>query len=116
MKSSSMKSLTILLLVLIFTPIVSFSAEDVAQESAVSDALQLEETSNDSAPLLQESVKLVKSIDIVGNKSIGVATILSKIKTRVGQEYIENVISDDLKRLYNTGYFSDVKVDKKDFF
>ncbi|MBF0123488.1 MAG: outer membrane protein assembly factor BamA [Candidatus Omnitrophica bacterium] len=60
------------------------------------------------------SGKLVTSIDIQGNKSIGIATILTKIKTRVGQEYRQNVISDDLKRLYNTGYFSDVRVDRKE--
>ncbi len=58
--------------------------------------------------------KKVVSIDIQGNKSIGVATILSKIKTRVGQEYRQNVISDDLKRLYTTGWFSDVRVDRKE--
>ncbi|MEI6437906.1 MAG: outer membrane protein assembly factor BamA [Candidatus Omnitrophota bacterium] len=58
--------------------------------------------------------KQVAAIDIQGNKSIGVATILAKIKTRVGQEYRQNVISDDLKRLYNTGYFSDVRVDRKE--
>ncbi|MBF0386595.1 MAG: outer membrane protein assembly factor BamA [Candidatus Omnitrophica bacterium] len=60
------------------------------------------------------SGKNVSAIDIQGNKSIGVATILAKIKTRVGQEYRQNVISDDLKRLYNTGYFSDVRVDRKE--
>jgi len=58
--------------------------------------------------------KLVKAIDIQGNKSIGIATILTKIKTRVGQEYRQAVISDDLKRLYNTGYFADVRVDRKE--
>lgn len=58
--------------------------------------------------------KIVKSIDIQGNKSIGVAQILAKIKTRVGQEYQENVVSDDLKRLYNTGHFSDVQIDHQD--
>ena len=58
---------------------------------------------------------VVKAIEVEGNKSISVATILSKIKTRVGQDYLQSVISDDLKRLYNTGYFSDVRVDRQDF-
>lgn len=62
-----------------------------------------------------DSKKIVQAIEIDGNKTIGVSTILSKIKTRVGQEYIQNIISDDLKRLYNTGYFSDVSVDRKDY-
>lgn len=62
-----------------------------------------------------ETAKQVKAIEIVGNKTISIATILSKIKTRVGQNYLQNVISDDLKRLYNTGYFSDVRVDRQDY-
>src|SRR3989338_2438854 len=59
--------------------------------------------------------KIVKAIEVQGNKSIALAAILSKIKTRAGQEYLENVISDDLKRLYNTGNFSDVRVDRQDY-
>ena len=59
--------------------------------------------------------KLVKSIEIKGNKTVNVSTILFKIKTRVGQEYLQGVISDDLKRLYNTGYFADVNVDRVDY-
>jgi len=62
----------------------------------------------------QDAAKVVKSIEIQGNKTISMATILSKIKTRVGQEYLQSVISDDLKRLYNTGYFSDVRVDRQE--
>lgn len=59
--------------------------------------------------------KIVKAIEVKGNKTISIATVLSKIKTRVGQPYIQSVISDDLKRLYNTGYFADVRVDREDF-
>jgi outer membrane protein insertion porin family len=59
--------------------------------------------------------KTVKAIEVKGNKTISLATVLSRIKTRVGQDYLPAVISDDLKRLYNTGYFSDVRVDREDF-
>ncbi len=59
--------------------------------------------------------KVVTAIEVVGNKTISIATILSKIKTRVGQNYLQTVISDDLKRLYNTGYFADVRVDREEF-
>ncbi len=61
------------------------------------------------------SAKMVKAVEVKGNKSIGLSTILAKIKTRSGQEYVQSVISDDLKRLYNTGYFSDVGVDRQDY-
>ena len=62
-----------------------------------------------------EEKKIIKAIDVEGNKTISLAAILAKIKIRVGQEYLQNIISDDLKRLYNTGYFSDVSVDRKEF-
>ncbi|MDP2939611.1 MAG: outer membrane protein assembly factor BamA [Candidatus Omnitrophota bacterium] len=64
---------------------------------------------------LVEQPKIVKAIQIKGNKTISDEVILSKIKTRVGQEYLQNIISDDLKRLYNSGYFSDVSVDRQDY-
>jgi outer membrane protein insertion porin family len=74
---------------------------------------------NEPAPAAEDASlpserRMVKAVDISGNKSISVATILSKIKTRAGQEYLQNVISDDLKRLYNLGYFSDVSVDREE--
>ena len=40
---------------------------------------------------------IVKAIDVQGNKTISMSAILAKIKTRAGQEYIQSVISDDLK-------------------
>jgi hypothetical protein len=144
MKTSSLKSLTFFFFALFFFPLISIRAFSQETNSTSEPAVNAASTSEEAggsvtvgnevtapstsgleapsetedltapAPMLKSEAKVVKGIDVVGNKSIGVATILSKIKTRVGQEYIENVISDDLKRLYNTGYFSDVKVDKKD--
>lgn len=58
---------------------------------------------------------VIKAIEVKGNKTISISAILAKIKTRVGEEYIQSVISDDLKRLYNTGYFSDVRVDRQEY-
>lgn len=65
--------------------------------------------------LTEEKAKKVTAIEIKGNKSISSANIMPKIKTRVGQEYSQNIISEDLKRIYNMGSFSDVKVDREDF-
>ena len=89
-----------------------------AQETVAQENLQklpeeqkaVEQAAPEPTPMAA-AAKIVKSIDIQGNKSIGVAQVLAKIKTRVGQEYQENVVSDDLKRLYNTGHFSDVQID-----
>lgn len=77
-----------------------------------------ETTTPDTAPVSErtssEPKKTVKAVDIKGNKTISMTAILAKIKTRVGDPYSSNVVSDDIKRLYNTGYFSDVTVETED--
>jgi outer membrane protein insertion porin family len=54
---------------------------------------------------------LIKNIEIIGNKAISTSTIISKIKTRVNQPYYSKVAKDDIKRLYETGFFDDVSID-----
>ncbi|MFH1338970.1 MAG: outer membrane protein assembly factor BamA [Candidatus Omnitrophota bacterium] len=54
--------------------------------------------------------KLVTAIEVKGNRSVSNIAILSKMKTRVGSPYSENMINDDLKRLYLLGYFSDINI------
>ncbi|MCM8783120.1 MAG: outer membrane protein assembly factor BamA, partial [Candidatus Omnitrophica bacterium] len=60
--------------------------------------------------LLPESLPIIRAIEVKGNQSISTNTILSKIKSRVGHPYQENIISDDVKRLYLLGFFSDISV------
>lgn len=53
-------------------------------------------------------------IDIEGNEIVSDATIVSKIKIRAGQPYNKNVINEDVKSLYGTGFFETVEAEKKD--
>ena len=59
--------------------------------------------------------KKVTAIEIQGSRFISSAVVLSKIKTRIGADYSTNIISDDIKRLNELGYFSDIKIDAQDF-
>lgn len=59
--------------------------------------------------------KMVTAVEVNGNKSISINTILSKLKTRVGSPFQESIISDDLKRLYLMEYFSDIKIDSEPY-
>ncbi|MCX5704611.1 MAG: outer membrane protein assembly factor BamA [Candidatus Omnitrophica bacterium] len=61
------------------------------------------------------SEKLVTGIEIQGNKNISTNTIVSKMKTKIGTPYVETVVSDDLKRLYLLGFFSDIKIDTEPY-
>lgn len=53
-------------------------------------------------------------IDIEGNEIVSDATIVSKIKIRASQAYNENVINEDVKNLYSTGFFETVDAQRKD--
>lgn len=88
---------SIFICIFLFSSVYSF-----AQTSPQSDALAQSVSMNN-----QE----VTEIKIQGNTSISEEVILSKIKTRVNQPYVDIVIGDDIKRLYATGYFSEVNVD-----
>ncbi len=61
-----------------------------------------------------QTQKLVTKVEVEGNKNISGATILSKVKTKEGKPFSEVIASDDLKRLYALGYFTDIKIDLQD--
>ena len=59
--------------------------------------------------------KIVTAIEVKGNKHISSNSVISKLKTKLGSPYQENIISDDLKRLYLLSFFSDIKIDTEDY-
>ncbi len=67
------------------------------------------------APAPEETFPFVTAIEIRGNTAISSNTVVSKMKTRIGSPYQETIISDDLKRLYLLGFFSDIKVDTEPY-
>lgn len=96
--------LTVLLLGVVALGVACFS---FAQEETLSQQEQV-------APLKPQP-KIVKAIEIIGNKSISTNTIISKMKSRIGSVYSENIISDDIKRLYLLGFFTDISVETQDY-
>jgi outer membrane protein insertion porin family len=74
-------------------------------------SLNLLSYAQDEPPSEVPPAKLVTAIEVNGNKSISTNAVISKMKTKIGSPYQENIISDDLKRLYLLGFFSDIKMD-----
>lgn len=66
-------------------------------------------------PSFAEDGKLVKAVDVRGNKTVASLTILAKVQTQVGQPVSSPVLNEDLKRLYGLGYFLDVRIEQEDF-
>lgn len=84
----------------------------LAEENPQNQAEQKTTVASEAAPAVSKNVT---AIEVTGNKSISTNVIISKMKTRIGSAYQENIISDDLKRLYLLGFFSDIKIDTQDY-
>jgi len=58
----------------------------------------------------QVQKKTVLDVKVVGNKNVSSASIIAKVKIRPGQVFSQQLIDEDIKRLYATGFFTDVAV------
>ncbi|MBF0565540.1 MAG: outer membrane protein assembly factor BamA [Nitrospirae bacterium] len=93
------------ILVLIFTGI-SFGEEPPAQQKP---AVKQEAPVKQEVPAKLEP--LVKSIEIKGIKRIEEGAVKSKLTQKVNQPLSKNKIEEDIKIIYQMGYFDDVKVE-----
>ena len=60
------------------------------------------------------SPKPVQAIGIQGNRIVSAESILAKMKTKTGSPFSQEVLDEDLKRLYATGFFTDVRIDREE--
>jgi len=67
------------------------------------------------AQIADKEGKTVTDIVVKNSKAISSETILTRIKTRVGDAFSQAIINEDLKRLYATEYFTDVSIDVEDY-
>jgi len=68
------------------------------------------ETGSSATP---EAGPLVTEIKVEGNKRVAEDDIRAAVATRVGKPYDSARIAQDVRTLYQMGYFNDIKVDKK---
>ncbi len=58
-----------------------------------------------------EGEPVVKSIKVEGNKKIDTQSIKAKLSTKVGEPLSMETVRQDIRTLYEIGYFDDVRVD-----
>ena len=63
------------------------------------------------APLRAEDGPKVIAVEVEGTATIAKETCLARIQTRPGMPYLDSVVSEDIRRLYALGYFTDVRVE-----
>jgi len=114
-KNSKIKNFGFCIIILIFAFCI-FNFICYAQEEGTTQKTEGAAQKTETTGGIEEPVqKIVKSIEVAGNKSISTNKIISQMKTKVGSPYLENVISDDIKRLYLLEAFSDIKVETQDY-
>lgn len=57
----------------------------------------------------------VTAVEVEGNKIVSTATVLTKIKTRPGDRLSQSTVDEDIKRLYSTGFFTDVSAEVRPY-
>ena len=57
--------------------------------------------------------QLIEEIDIIGNRRIPTETVKSRIYTRRGDVYDEAALQRDLRSVWNSGYFEDVRMERE---
>jgi len=65
--------------------------------------------------LAKKGTGRVTDIQIENNKVVSTVTILSKIKIKTGDNFSQKAVNEDIKRLYATGFFTDVSVEVEDY-
>ncbi len=59
--------------------------------------------------------KAITAISVKNNRTISTESVLSKIRTKVGDNFSQEVLNDDLKKLYATQYFTDISIDVEEY-
>ncbi|MEW6715058.1 MAG: outer membrane protein assembly factor BamA, partial [Nitrospirota bacterium] len=67
------------------------------------------------ATVSAEDLTLIKLIEIRGNKKIEGETISGKIKSRIGEPFSEEIVQQDIRKLYSIGYFDDIRTEIETF-
>jgi len=63
----------------------------------------------------QKPQRAISIIKVKGNKAISSTTILSKIKSKPGDTFSQELLNADLKRLFSLGFFTDISIEVDDY-
>jgi outer membrane protein insertion porin family len=72
---------------------------------------QTKEEAVEAKESVAEKRNYISEVEIRGNHIVSTNTVLSKIKSRKGDLLIQETVNDDVKRLYATGFFQDIRME-----
>ncbi len=66
---------------------------------------------NSQGSAVQEKSNQITEIQIRGNQIVSTNVIVNQMKSRKGAPLVQKDVNDDIKRLYKTGYFQDIRME-----
>ncbi len=57
--------------------------------------------------------RVIRQIEVQGNKKIESAAVLSKINSRIGSDFSPSLIQQDIRSIFALGYFDEIKVEEE---
>ena len=58
--------------------------------------------------------EIIKNLEIKGNQRISIETILVLSDIKIGKNFTDDTLNNALKKLYETDFFSDIKISLND--
>jgi outer membrane protein insertion porin family len=65
------------------------------------------------AHAIQQAGQIIEGIDVIGNRRIPTETIKSRIYSRAGDVYDDAALERDLRSIWASGYFEDVRMERE---
>ncbi len=111
MKAVFSEKIIILLLLslLIGSPSPLLSQEEEAVSQASSPAPEAD--SQPEEPAESKHPNLITEVIVRGNQIVSTNTVLTKIRSQKGAPLVQEMINEDVKRLYAAGFFQDIQME-----
>lgn len=97
------------------------AADDKDLETLKKDLEQLpgpkgapaDESAPEAAARPQQAARpnIITDVQVKGNQVVGTNTILSKIRSQKGEPLRQEIVNEDIKRLYATNFFQDIRME-----
>lgn len=103
MKNNNLCKLIIPLLIAAMFPLKGVCAEDFYNDESA--AQKIEQADSDTRE--QPAARVIKDIEVHGLNVINPEVVLQKINLKKGDNFDRNVIQEDMRNIYQTGYFTE---------
>lgn len=105
----NIKRIALVLSLMVVTALSVYSVEVQSSGSGIKSDVQIKkikDTKTKNKEVIQEAV-YIKDIDVEGTNALKPEYVLNRIQLQRGDEYSRDLIQNDLKNIYQTGFFSD---------